>query len=217
MSLSALLALAPGEKVAVVGCGGKTSLISLLAQENAAQGVLVAPTTRIGIAQRLFRPGITYLGQVQGEKFSAAPLEEIRAASAAYPLTLMEADGSQGLPLKGWADHEPVVPDFATFTIGVVSARAVGLAATPEHVHRLPLFLAQTGLGEGGLVGEAAVARMIRWCLERHGKGRWAVAINQADTPALAPVAERIAQGLAGFPGLILMGNTREGASWKRI
>ncbi len=216
MSLSGLLGLTPGERVAVVGCGGKTSLIHLLARENASQGVLIAPTTRIGLNQRIFQPGITYLGTPQGEKLVAAPLEEIRSASAAYGLTLMEADGSQGLPLKGWADHEPVVPDFATLTLGVVSARAVGLAATARHVHRLPLFLAQTGLAEGELVQEEAVARMIRQCQERHGKGRLAVAINQADDPPLREVADRIAKALEGFGGEIFLGNTGDSQAWTR-
>ncbi|MEA5015546.1 MAG: selenium cofactor biosynthesis protein YqeC [Candidatus Limiplasma sp.] len=217
MSLSALLGLEAGERVAVVGCGGKTSLIGLLAAENAPQGVLIAPTTRIGLAQRVSQPGIAYLGQPQGEKLCAAPLEDILTASAAYPLTLMEADGSKGLPLKGWADHEPVVPDFTTLTIGVVSAKAVGLPATPEHAHRLPLFLTQAGLGEGDVVEEAAVARMIRWCMDRHGRGRLVVAVNQADTPLLRSRAARIARELEGFTGIVLMGTTGEGSSWERI
>ncbi|NLV59647.1 MAG: putative selenium-dependent hydroxylase accessory protein YqeC [Clostridiales bacterium] len=214
MKLSTLLKLTPGDRVAVVGCGGKTALIDRLALEAAESGVLIAPTTRIGLDQMMDKPGIAYLGRAEGSKLCAVPLEEILAASKEYALTLMEADGSAGLPLKGWASHEPVVPSFATMTIGVVSARAVGLAAIPQNAHRLPLFLAQSGLSEGYIVDEAAVARMIGRCMERNGMGRKAILINQADNPGLCAVAGRIARLLDRFEGLILIGSLREGGTW---
>lgn len=214
MTLSEHLGLGKGERVAVVGCGGKTALIERLANENAAGGVLIAPTTRIGLSQRIERPGVAYLGRIQGDKLCAAPLLEIQAASRSFALSLMEADGSKRLPLKGWADHEPVVPGFATRSIAVVSARAVGLSAVEENVHRYPLFLSQTGLREGDTVDEAAVARMIRWCMDRHAVGKRTILINQADDPPLRAIAHRIAQALKGFDGQILIGSLKEGEAW---
>ena len=94
MKLSTLLKLTPGDRVAVVGCGGKTALIDRLALEAAESGVLIAPTTRIGLDQMMDKPGIAYLGRAEGSKLCAVPLEEILAASKEYALTLMEADGS---------------------------------------------------------------------------------------------------------------------------
>ncbi len=214
MMLSALLDLGEGERVAVVGCGGKTTLIDRLADENAARGVLIAPTTRIALNQRQERPGVAYLGQMQGDKLCAVPLDELYAASRSFALTLMEADGSKGLPLKGWAEHEPAVPGFATRTIAVVSVRAVGSLATEQNIHRLPLFLAQVGLCEGDAVDEPAVARMACWCMNRHEVGKRVILINQADDPPLRAVAWRIAEALKGFDGQILIGSMREGGVW---
>ncbi|MCL1855214.1 MAG: selenium cofactor biosynthesis protein YqeC [Clostridia bacterium] len=214
MIFSEGLRLSRGERVAVVGCGGKTSLISCLAKENAGEKVLVAPTARMALREISRRPGVTYLGHPSGEKLLAAPLEDIREEAGAFHLTLMEADGSDGLPLKGWAPHEPVVPPFTTLTVGVVSVKAVGLPVTGANVHRLALFLEQVGLETGGPVTEADVAKMIRKCLTGHGVGRQAVYINQADTAEECLKARCVAEHLRGFRGLILLGSLKEGKLW---
>ncbi len=170
MSVSEALGIRKGDKVAVIGCGGKTTLINQLARENAELGVLIAPTTRIGLDQRM--DGIDYLGIEAGEKLLSAPLTEIEVRSRQYGLVLMEADGSRGLPLKGWAEHEPVVPEFATLTIGVVSAKAIGLEAAAENVHRLNLFLEQMKVEKGTLVDEALLYKMIVRQMEKSAVGR---------------------------------------------
>lgn len=213
MNLSALLGIEPGERVAVLGAGGKTALVGRLAGEMA--GVVVAPTTRIGFDQVRVAPGVRYVGRAVGEKFVAAPMAEIEAAARGAALTLMEADGSRGLMLKGWAAHEPVVPDFTTLTAFVVSARAVGLAATDENVHRLPLFLRQTGVREGDSVDADALARMIRYAMDRHAVGRSAIFINQVEGAALIATAQDIARALCGFGGQILAGSLKEGTAWR--
>ncbi len=214
MRISDALRLRPGDCVAVVGTGGKTALVERLADENAAGGVLMAPTTRMGLGQVRERPGVRYLGRVEGEKLVAAPLEEIKAASQGYGLTLMEADGSKGLPLKGWASHEPVVPPFATLTLGVIPVQALGMVVQESRVHRLPLFLAQTGLRMGDVVDAKALSRMIAWCMDRYGVGRKAILINQVDHEAQVAAAREIAQELKNCGGQVLMGSAREGILW---
>ncbi len=227
MTLSCLLGLQAGDRVAVVGCGGKTALVRRLAEENGALplGVLVAPTTRMGLweTEPLKQMGAFCLGREEGEKLTAAPIGDIRAQAERFSLTLMEADGSKGLPLKGWEAHEPVVPDFATLTVGVASAKAVGLLADARHVHRLSCFLRQTGMKEGEPVTGEAVAKMILYCLDRHGVGRQAIVVNQADGPKELENARRIARalrqpggnkGAAPFGGKILLGSLKEGGTW---
>lgn len=194
----------------MVGCGGKTSLIQRLALENAEAGVLVCPTTRLAAAEMPEHTGITYMGRLRGDKLHAVSLEEIRERSLSFPLTLLEADGSKGLPLKGWAAFEPVVPAYTTLTIGVVSVQATGLIANSKNVHRLQLFLKQTGMKAGETVSEADAARMIWYCMHHHGKGRQAIWINQADHDGWSQRALRIADNLDDFPGRVLIGSLKE-------
>lgn len=192
MKLFDLLELAPGERVAVVGCGGKTGVVELLFGEAAPLRALIAPTTRILPPP----PGVFCLGVPDPPtgKLLAAPLEEIKRASADCDITLMEADGSRALPLKGWADWEPVVPAFTTLTLGVVGARALGLSATGEHVHRLDRFLALTDLDEGDVVDARAIARMILapGGMLAKAVGRTALLINQADAQDALPIARAV-------------------------
>ncbi len=219
MRLSECLAIAPGENIAVVGCGGKTSVVGCLARENAARGVLIAPTARIALSEAVPLPGVRYLGRPEGEKLAAAPVGEIEVASRAYYLCLMEADGSRGKPLKGWAEHEPVIPPFATMTIGVIPAWGLGLSVNAENVHRPERFTALTGLSAGGAVSAEALARMALGPggMFQKAVGRRAILINQDDDPASEEAARRIASGLCGFSGLIATGSTRKEGSWTRI
>ncbi|MFV0413629.1 MAG: selenium cofactor biosynthesis protein YqeC [Oscillospiraceae bacterium] len=178
-TLTQLLQLRPGEKAAVVGCGGKTSVIELLAQQNSAGSVLVAPTTKIRLPGRegavvcttadaclahTPRAGIQYAGLANPatQKLEALPPAALaKVVEKGYGLTLLEADGSRGLPCKGWLATEPVVPPFVTRTVGVVTVWALGRPATEETVCRLPHFLALTGLAEGQPITLAALAAMV--------------------------------------------------------
>lgn len=169
------LALGPGARVAVSGCGGKTSLVGLLAQQNAASRVLVSPTTKIrpmphalllpSAAAALAhtpKPGIQCAGEYHPEtqKLHSLPPEVLAQIHPRYHLVLMEADGSRGLPCKGWLPYEPVVPSFATHTIGIITLGALGLPATETSVLRLPQFLALTGLARGAPITLEALAKM---------------------------------------------------------
>jgi len=217
MKLSQKLGVQARDIISVVGCGGKTSLIKRLAIENAGAGVLICPTTQITTAEMVIHSDITYMGCLKGDKLHAASLEEIHERSHSFPITLLEADGSKGLSLKGWASYEPVIPAYTTLTIGVVSVQATGLSANPNNVHRLPLFLEQVGMKAGGAVDEAAIARMILYCIQNYGKGRKAILINQADHDGWYAQAYRIADNLKGFPGNILIGSLREEQAWRRV
>lgn len=112
--------------IGVVGAGGKTTLIYLLAKELTQKGYRVAITTTTHM-QSEGRYGLVPVG---------IPCEEgkIKGISAEYPETLLEsydvvlveADGSRCLPLKVPAEHEPVLPKGADLIIGVAGASAVG-------------------------------------------------------------------------------------------
>ena len=177
-SISALLDISTGSIVSVVGCGGKTSLIKLIADENKSKKVLISPATKIfpmcsdrvmlcdtleSSIEHIPQAGIQCLGvlNTRNGKLEALPKYALAALATLYDVVLIEADGSRGLPCKGWLKNEPVVPFFSTHTVGVVSLCALGKQATKEFVHHLPEFLSLTGLNEGDIITEQAIENMI--------------------------------------------------------
>ena len=210
MTLNDLLQLKNGACVAVIGSGGKTAVVDELARENADAGVLIAPTTRIAVTQMTVKTA-RYLGRIEGEKLVSAPLSEIESASHEHGLTLMEADGARNMMLKGWAAHEPVIPDFTTHTLCVLPACALGMAADAAHVHRLRLFLELTGLSEGDIIKEDTIALIARSMMDK-AVGEGALLINQAD--AFPEQAERIANALFGRGLRVIIGSAQQG-DWR--
>jgi len=177
-SLSVLLDISVGSMVSVVGCGGKTSIIEMLANENRDKKVLVSPATKIfpmhtddvvlcdtleSSIEHTPQAGIQCLGVLnkRNEKLEALPKYALASLATLYDVVLMEADGSRGLPCKGWLKNEPVVQFFTTHTVGVVSLCALGKQASKESVHHLPEFLSLTGLTEGDIITEQAIEDMI--------------------------------------------------------
>ena len=177
---------APG-LVAVVGSGGKTSLLAALAAEltRAGRPVVVSTTTRI------YPPGAGQGGlwtPTAGE-FSLAGLERRLKAGAPLYLTsppdargklpppppqvldalctrpglylLLEADGAAGRPLKGWAPWEPVVPEDVCLLVVVAGMSGLGRPLHPRWVHRPERFAAACGLRPGEEITPQALARIL--------------------------------------------------------
>ena len=137
--------------ITIIGSGGKTSLIWHLAAYFVHQElkVLVSPTTKMLPIKPV--PGITlagYFNEASG-KLEALPGQTLEKMISDFDLVLIEGDGAKGLPLKGWADHEPVVPSFTTLTIGMLPLWPLGKPVSEEIIHRLPLFLTLTGASIG--------------------------------------------------------------------
>lgn len=124
--------------IAVVGAGGKTTLIYTLARELSEQGFKVAVTTTTHM-YREGRFGFTPLGtEYEGEKIVGFAPELPRKLLEEYDVVLVEADGSKHLPLKVPAEQEPVLPEGADLVIGVAGAQAVGRTFR-EACHRASL------------------------------------------------------------------------------
>ena len=104
--------------IAVVGCGGKTSLIELLADRMRDKKVLISTTTKIFPPKMkdivLFetlrqceehepRTGVQCMGILNSAsgKLEALPDSFLAAIKSRYDIVLLEADGSRGLPCKG--------------------------------------------------------------------------------------------------------------------
>ena len=210
ISIGDSLALADGSVAALAGCGGKTALAERLALLLRHKKVLLSPTTKIFPMQaegvmlcqtaeecQAHRPqiGIQCMGELNraSGKLEALPAEILAALIPQYDIALLEADGSRGLPCKGWREGEPVIPGYCTHTIGIVTMSALGRAATAEQVHNLPEFLALTGLCEGEPITAQALEHMV--CAPNGmfcgSAGRRVLLVNQVEDAETS----RLAQG----------------------
>ncbi len=152
--------------VAVVGGGGKTSLVYALAREVAVLGgrAIVTGTARFtpsphgwsmppliemrpGEAASLARqmsngPGVVVITGVEPQPAGRlAPLAAgdiaVLAAIEGIDAVLVEADGSRARPFKAPGEHEPVIPAAATHVVAIVGASVLGRPLDETHVHRL--------------------------------------------------------------------------------
>lgn len=189
--------------VTVIGSGGKTSLICHLARYFAPKprGVLITTTTKMfPPAEVESLPGIDTAGRISKTtgKLEALPTEELAERIAAYDLVLIEGDGSRGLPLKGWAEYEPVVPPFTTVTAGVLPLWPLGKPVSAELIHRLPLFCALTGAAVGETLKIEHLAKVIAGggtekSLFTAAAGRKILFLNQVEDEASVFQAEKLA------------------------
>lgn len=178
MSILNLLDINDGSKVAVVGCGGKTSLISLISNENIEKRVLVTTTTKIypiigdGVhflgedilaKNHVPQKGINCMGIYDESKGKLCQLSytTLKYIINKYDIVLIEADGSRGLPCKGWEEYEPLVPDLVTHTIGVVTLGGLFMPATEKYVLRLPKFCDLTDLNYGDTITLDSIVKML--------------------------------------------------------
>jgi probable selenium-dependent hydroxylase accessory protein YqeC len=172
-------------------------------------------TTREECVAHVPRRGIQYLGLLNHDtgKLEALAQEDLIAVERGYDLVLMEADGSRGLPCKGWTETDPVIPVFATHTLGVVSINAIGLPASEENVFRLDEFLALTGLRRGARITGEALAAMVGAPdgMFRRSAGMRALIINQAESchglSLASSLADMIRASYVDTPRVILAGS----------
>ncbi len=141
-SLADDLGLGAHEHVAIVGGGGKTTVMHTLGRQLPGARVLTC-TTKMGHDQTGGLP--TLLGPSDGELVDAATTGPVVAwkaidgqkAIGVDPETcdrwfdlvdhvIIEADGSRRRPFKAPADYEPVVPSTTTMMVSVIGADALG-------------------------------------------------------------------------------------------
>lgn len=168
MSLAALLDLGERELVALVGGGGKSTMLFGLGHELAGPGkhVLLTTTTKMGRNQtssvsnvcwsanpedvnaslRLPGPVMVVTGG-DDHKITGPPPELVGGWFSEHVAgyVIVEADGSNGKPLKAPAAHEPVIPVNATLVVILIGIDAVGLPLA-EAVHRVEVAQRFTGL-----------------------------------------------------------------------
>lgn len=205
MKLSEALDVRPGV-TAIIGGGGKTTLMECLAAELAAQArVIVCTTTHIypeqtmpclvspteaEVRAALARAGCVCVGSVSENGKLSVPELPFRTLCALAGYVLVEADGAKRLPLKAHAAHEPVVPPEANQTILVVGASGFGKPMR-ESVHRAPIAAQALGVGEDTIVTPELWASFLNF-EALHTR----VLVNQAENEQEQTTARALAAGL---------------------
>ena len=177
---------------ALIGAGGKTSLLYRLAQELSAEhSVIVATSTHIFPPDHI--PCVLRTGKVRGAVCVGTPCEngKLTAPEQSFEelarladFVLVEADGAGRRPLKAHETHEPVIPQNANQVICVVGASGIG-APVEEAVHRPAVFTRLSG--QTFATPEAIAAVLTKEAL--HDR----VLINQADSPQRLAAAKELA------------------------
>ena len=217
MDISALLEVEKGV-TALIGGGGKTTLMYTLAEELRRRGtVIVTTSTHIqrpeqypvltaadDVAAALAAHGAVCVAGETAEGKLCAPALSFEMLAALADFVLVEADGSKRLPLKAHAPHEPVIPPNARQTIYVVGADGFGHPIR-QVCHRPERYAALCGAAEDDTVTPALEAKVLH--AEGYDTG-W-VYINKVETPEDWRNAEALA---ALLPGKVLAGSLRERA-----
>lgn len=205
---------------AVIGSGGKTSLLYRLAEELRTCGtVLLATTTHIirppqypfaetatQLRAALAAEGAACAGSYTPEGKLTAPAFDGWEQAADF--VLVEADGSKRLPAKAHEAWEPVLPPQRRRTICVLGASAFGQPIR-QAAHRPALFAQLAGVPWSAAITPEMAARVIR----REGFTD-IIYVNQVDELEPPPSWAEEFRKEAGIP--VVIGSLQR-KHWKRL
>ncbi len=161
--------------IAVVGSGGKTTLIKKLAAQyrSAGKTVFVTTTTHMFaedttlltddadvIIHSLQKTGYAMAGIPEGTKIKALSGKTFDAVCTHADVVLVEADGSKHLPLKYPNSREPVIPKNVDEIMVVCGLNAIGQKAK-DVCHRLELVKDCLGIGDDTIITPEHVQKLV--------------------------------------------------------
>jgi probable selenium-dependent hydroxylase accessory protein YqeC len=187
-SLVEALALGAREHVALVGGGGKTTVMFALAEELRRNGkrVITSTTTKVWHREALQSEKVLLLadgadwrntrsGDLSGrenlfvgtsildsgkvEGISPSLADEIYGDSRFHYL-VVEADGSAGHPVKAPAEHEPVISGSVTTVVALMGLEAIGACLDRATAFRIEEMMRITGLEPGSILTPIALAKV---------------------------------------------------------
>ncbi|MBI3126824.1 MAG: putative selenium-dependent hydroxylase accessory protein YqeC [Candidatus Tectomicrobia bacterium] len=187
-SLSAVLGLKPGDMAAVMGAGGKATLMKRLVREllDAGTPVIVTSTTNLhglgaeeGVSLLLSGEGRDRVREAAAawaargpvvwvEKklpqnmFRGLPPAQVEALHAQRfgGVLVVKTDGARKRLVKAPGKGEPVIPRGATHCLVVLGLSAIGQRAEPGIVHRGERVAALTGLRLGDVIAPSHLAAL---------------------------------------------------------
>jgi molybdenum cofactor cytidylyltransferase len=223
LSLAQALRVHTSPSIACIGSGGKSTAMFQLARQLPLPVIVTATshlgTWQLGLADQHIvaatpepieklehglKGVILISGEIAGDRTKPVDDHLMKwlhqfCSYHSVPL-LIEADGSRGRPLKGWAQHEPPIPRFVDNVVLVAGLGGLGKPLDDENVHRPEIFSKLSGLGIGESITPEAIVRSLT-----HGKSglrnipdraRKVALLNQADTHRLQSAAQGMARAL---------------------
>jgi molybdenum cofactor cytidylyltransferase len=177
MDLVQRFRLSHNSKIALVGAGGKTTLMFQIARDFGAK-VICTTSTHLALDQlgaadmhrivtdpgEIPLAGDEYEGdvllftgpQVEANRVgSPSPevLKELAQLADAWGCPMIiESDGARKLPIKAPAEHEPPIPDFVNVVITVIGLSGLGKPLREEWVHRPELYSKLVNLPVGDIL-----------------------------------------------------------------
>lgn len=195
--------------IAVVGGGGKTTLLWNLCKEFTKKGkrVILTTTTHMAmeehcpfvrdgnlkqIAAMLVKYGYVLTASVDEKKGKLCALEKacdleeekLHKLLKMCDVLLIEADGARRMPIKTPASWEPVIPDLADTVVGVIGLDSLykpieNIAHRPEQTAHFLKKEKRDTVTEEDLVAIASSLHGLRKCV---GERSYYVYLNKADT-----------------------------------
>ncbi len=226
MKINNALGLKEREVISFIGGGGKTSLMFRLAEEISVQyNVIITTTTKIflpapdkfplvllgegeaaendlaGYLRSGLKP-VVGSGLLDNNKVKGINPDQVGLLQYYADYTLVEADGSRGLSLKGHLDYEPVIPGETTLLVVVVGADIIGKTLDSKFVHRPEIVARRTGRAIGSEIDAALIAELIthpeELLRDTPPDARVVVFINKSDYLTDTVEAYRLARLLLG-------------------
>lgn len=221
--LATRMGIGPQELVAIVGAGGKTTILHALGRELASDGYKVILTTTTRMARDQVSEPVCWSSdpaEVERSLAAGTPLFVLSKhdsgkvvglepgtvdavfASTSVDHVIVEADGARTMSIKAPAEHEPVIPAASTTVIVVIGADALG-RSLGRVAHRVERITALTGLTYDDLVTpEHAAAILLHPDAGLKGipeTARVVMAITKV-SPATAPAVAELATILSSDP-----------------
>lgn len=190
---------------AIVGSGGKTSLLWRLGKELSSKGrVLLLSTARMfpfpdlplllspsnaQIHSLFLQNNCICIGDLAENGKLTYDVRKVFSLLEYADFVLVEADGSKHLPLKAHAPYEPIIPQGA-YVINLLGVDGIG-GKIGEICHRPELYAGLLEADFSHIVTPENAAFVIN--LENLGD---IVLINKADTDARIAISREIAQNI---------------------
>lgn len=162
---------------AIIGGGGKTTLLMNLAKELAQDtSVIVATSTKIfkpdycdallnptceEISAALHKKSLLCVASLHESGKLVAPQMSFAELSQLADYVLIEADGSKQLPIKAHAAYEPVIPEETVQVIYVIGMDGIGKKLV-DACHRPEIFADLVGCELDEKLTPELVAKAIR-------------------------------------------------------
>lgn len=238
MEIKKIFGMCTGDIVSIVGSGGKTTLMFLLAREFSRNNkVLVTTTTKIYVPHinqfdficcnvenytlynNMKCNGIYVYGSSinnEGKLIGVNP-HILERQIKYFDYVLIEADGSKKKPIKGWKANEPVVLNNTSKTIGILPIDIIGKTVNEYNVHGLKPFRSITGSHLGDIINEDHIISLVlhKKGLFKNSRGQKILFINKVETDRNIFTSQKLIENISkvnsGYIDKIISGSLKDG------